>query len=147
MVVNGSAHFVGSDENEAIDAIRSAETASIANVSLNILKTTGQTATIAISINNLPAEALNGKTAVLVAITEGGLISRVIGGENRGRTLPHSSVARTLSFVGYVSEADDNNLQTQVSLSPEWTGHTVKIVAFLQDTTTKKIYGADEKQL
>jgi hypothetical protein len=147
MVVNGGVHFVGSDADAANKAIRDAETSQIANVELSIVALNDGNATIQVSIQNAPALLAGKKVVVLLAVTEGNLISHVTGGENRGTTLAHTSVTRSLNFIGYLSTSGDNIFNTTIPIDAHWSKHSLNAVAFIQDTSSKLIYGAAEQPL
>jgi len=111
MVVDGSAHFVGSDQSAALSAMIAAK-----------------------------------KIAVILAITEDDVSSNVTGGENKGRVLSHIAVTKSLDFVGYLMQSS-NDFQTTLEIPKTRTRHPLHVIAFLQDTQSKRIYGANQQPL
>jgi hypothetical protein len=73
-----------------------------------------------------------GKDAdLLLAITEDGLETKVVRGENSGRFLAHTGVVRSLNKVG--KSTDKGNVaETLVHLDPAWKRDRLRAVAFLQ---------------
>src|SRR5207248_5493025 len=53
-----------------------------------------------IAATGLPA---HGPAQVFLAVVEDGLVSKVLHGENEGRTLPHTAVVRALKGVGIIA--------------------------------------------
>ncbi len=136
MVVNGQAEFVGSDEAHARQEISNAAKEAQAKVVL-----TANGGEISIKIAELPAAAKSGD--VILAVTETRLDTDVRGGENGGRKLRHTGVVRSLSTVGRVDAKSGGYAgQAHYRLEPSWKRENLKLVVFVQDRSTKKIWGA-----
>jgi hypothetical protein len=134
MVVNGEAEFVGSDETRARREILKAARQETAKIELK--STPGDT--LAISASGLPPQARGAD--VVLAVTETHLDTDVARGENRGRKLVHTGVVRKLAVVGRV-ENTSYSTQARYTLDPAWKRENVKLVVFLQDPGSRKIWG------
>jgi hypothetical protein len=136
MVVNGQAEFVGSDERRARQEILKAAREPKAKVEL--APEDGQ---VSIKVSELPAAAKGAD--VILAVTETRLDTDVRGGENGGHRLRHTGVVRSMSAVGRVDGKSSGYVaKARFHLDPSWKRENVKLVVFLQDPTTKKIWGA-----
>ncbi len=147
LVVDGSAHFVGSDEVDAISAITSAGRTPVADIHIDVSPAGAGTVNIATTVNRVPLDLSAEKVAVVLAVTEDGLTSHVTGGENSGKDLTHIAVIRSLSFLGYLGAKPMNSFISSVNVSNSAATHPQHVIVFLQDTVTKRIYGAAEQPL
>ena len=79
---------------------------------------------------------------VTVAITEDRLVTEVRRGENRGRTLRHTAVVRSLTTAGELAPGD-RTFSTTVSstLARGWKPENLRIVAFVQERQSRRIVG------
>jgi hypothetical protein len=75
------------------------------------------------------------RPALFVALTESGLASKVTAGENRGETLRHDHVVRSLAGPQPFDAAGRATLSVQVP-EPGATGRRLAAVAFVQDLKT-----------
>ncbi len=136
MVVNGEAEFVGSDEKRARQEILKAAREPKAKVDL-----APAGGGVAIKVSGLPAAAKGAD--VILAVTETRLDTDVRGGENGGHKLRHAGVVRSLSTVGRVDgKAGDYAALGRYRLDPSWKRENLKLVVFVQDRGSKKIWGA-----
>jgi hypothetical protein len=78
--------------------------------------------------------------ALVVAAVQGGLASRVTGGENRGEQLAHDFVTRDMVAVpvGAGGTAHDYAFKAR----PDWDAARMSVTAFLQDTATGEVVQA-----
>jgi hypothetical protein len=149
MVVDGRTELLGSDQNAAQHAIEKASGAQKTSLELSWV---GATATMSepkflrvrvgkISGDN-PSAGQNAE--VFLAITESHLHSDVRRGENAGRGLEHDGVVRKLTSLGRASGSGEFSfdLQTGVKLSPEWKRENIRVIAFVQDVHSRRIYAA-----
>ena len=138
MIVNGQAEFVGSDEGRARKEILKAAQAPIAKVELAMLA--GDI--VSIKAAGLPLGAKD--TDVMLAVTETRLDTDVQHGENGGRKLRHTGVVRTLTTVGRIDnpKSGDYSTQAHYHLDPSWKRENIKLVVFLQNRKTKRIWGS-----
>ena len=75
---------------------------------------------------------------VLLAVVEDGLVSKVERGENAGRTLAHSAVARQLREVGKVpASASQWSAEVPVSVDVSW--KRARVIAFVQDAASGRV--------
>ncbi|HEY2366926.1 MAG TPA: DUF1223 domain-containing protein [Polyangiaceae bacterium] len=92
MVVDGQEEFTGSRETAARSAIEHAARA--AHVPVKLAR---EGDAITIDVGAIPT---NETTRVMLAVTERGLRTNVLAGENRGSTLEHGPVVRSLRDLG-----------------------------------------------
>ena len=136
MVVNGQAEFVGSDEGRARQEILKAAREPKARVELS-----PKDGEVAIKVAELPAAAKGAN--VILAVTETRLDTDVRGGENGGHKLRHTGVVRSMATVGRMDGKSGNYAaQAHYRLDPSWKRENVKLVVFLEDRASKKIWGA-----
>ena len=135
MVVDGSVAFVGSDSRKAFEAIRTAAKAPKAAIELGC---GANPMSLRVRIDNMAG----GDANVVLAIAESGLQSSVSRGENRGRLLPHSSVARRMAVVGRVKKHQSLTAEPGIALENGWKAGNLSAVAFLEDRANLSILGA-----
>lgn len=131
-VVNGRAEFVGSDEDKMTAAVARAAKQPSASVDV---AADGDAVTVRVA--NLPKT--NGGAQVWLAVTEDNLSTDVPRGENAGRRLAHTGVARRLQSLG----AAKNGAALTAKISPErgWKRENLRLVAFVQETKTRRVLG------
>lgn len=142
MVVDGRAEFVGSSQSRARTAIAEAVREPKAEVRLMSDLANGK-ARVSIDVKMLPAPQSQ-KAEVWLAVTETGLHSNVMHGENAGEDLHHAAVVRSLRKVGEAAlnhEVAYSGGQ-DVQLDPTWKKENLRLVAFVQDAKTRHILGA-----
>jgi hypothetical protein len=79
---------------------------------------------------------------VWLAVTESGLSTDVPQGENAGRHLAHAPVVRVLRKLG-VASVSPVHVETVVALDPAWAASSLRYVAFVQQTRSRRIVGAN----
>ncbi len=126
MIVDGRDEFIGSSVTRATLAIERAARAP--HVSVKVAR---HGDAIAIDVGP-PPESLR----VMLAITEKNLRTNVTAGENRGATLAHGPVVRTLRAVGDVPSAGFQSSVTQ----PARAG--TRVVVFVEGRDTLHVLGA-----
>jgi hypothetical protein len=138
IVVNGQKEVLGSDPRAVQDAIDKAWRKPLAQVS--IAMTSAQT--VSFRVAKLPPESH--EADILLAVTEGGLVTRVLNGENGGRELRHAAVVRTISSLGRLDpkRPGEYSAVAQLNLRPDWDRANLKLVLFVQDRVTRHILGA-----
>ena len=130
VVVDGRTDVLGSDESGIVRAAKSAATQP--HGTLRLVSFAGR---IGISAGDLPAHS---DARVLLAVVEDGLSSRVERGENAGRTLAHTAVARELREVGRIpSSASQWSAEVPLSLNASW--KRARVIAFVQDAASGRI--------
>jgi hypothetical protein len=144
MVVDGQKEFVGSNFGLAQDAISEAARNQKATVELGV-ETNVKNPNLKVKISNLPARE---DSYVWMAIAEDNLQTTIRRGENGGKTLPHTSVAREMKLLGEIKSTDKSfEIETACQLQPEWNKKNVKFIVFVQGKDTKKVYGINKKLL
>lgn len=138
IVVNGQKEVLGSDPRAVQDAIDKAWRKPLAQVS--IAMTSAQT--VSFRVAKLPPESH--EADILLAVTEGGLVTRVLNGENGGRELRHAAVVRTISSLGRLDpkRPGEYSAVAQLNLRPDWDRANLRLVLFVQDRVTRHILGA-----
>ena len=87
------------------------------------------------------ARDMSTPAALYVAVTEAGLVSRVLRGENGGATLGHDGVAR--AWIGPIAfERGSAVVQREVALPAGWNRDRLSIVAFVQDARSGAVLQA-----
>lgn len=80
---------------------------------------------------------------VVLALAEDGLSTKVVRGENGGRTLRHAPVVRALHTAGAVAAASPTaTVAADVPLPDDWSHRRLRLVAFLQERDSRRILGA-----
>jgi hypothetical protein len=79
--------------------------------------------------------------ALLVAITQNGLVSQVTAGENRGAALRHDFVVRDLK-TQRLGSAASLDARFAFSARPDWNPARMSLVAFVQNTRTGEVLQA-----
>ena len=86
----------------------------------------------------------HGPAQVLLAVVEDGLVSKVLRGENEGRTLPHTAVVRSLKGVGSIAaSAAAWEAEVEVPADPSW--KKTRVVVFVQDRETLRVLAAGSR--
>ncbi len=123
MVVDGRSELVGSNASGAASAIATAARASHVAIKLS---RQGDT----LSIDAGAAPPAEGVTHLLLVTTERGLRTNVTAGENRGETLAHGPIVRTMRAIGDLTA---RGLTTQVQ-QPKKAGTNVVVLVEGRDT-------------
>ena len=80
---------------------------------------------------------------VFLAVTESGLLSQVVRGENAGRTLNHTAVVRKLMDLGPTKQGTGGFTATvSVPMAPGWNREHLRIVVFVQGAGCGPVLGA-----
>lgn len=144
MVVDGQKEFVGSNFGAAQSAISEAAKNQKATIEISD-GADAKISTLKVKISDLPAHE---NAYVWLAVAEGNLQTAVGRGENGGKTLSHTSVAREMKLVGEInSTAKTFEVESAYELQPDWDRKNLKFVVFVQGKDTKKIYGINKKSL
>lgn len=136
MVVDGQTEFVGSNMSNANKAI----TENAKNIKANVELSNAEN-TLKVKISGIPTHE---NATVFLAVAEDNLATSVKGGENSGRKLEHSSVARELRSIGAVTAQQNSfTTETAVQLQPDWKKENLKLIVFVQDNISRKILGVN----
>jgi hypothetical protein len=95
-----------------------------------------------VHIGNLPSA--QDRADVWMAVTEDGLHSDVKAGENKGKTLEHASVVRSLEKIGStpMKGATPFAASPQIKLKSNWKRENLRVDVFVQDRKSWRIVGA-----
>jgi len=143
MIVDGQVEFVGSDARAATAAITraAAEPAAVRLAVSAARRAPGLLARVAAEVVN--PRPLKSEADIVVVVAEDGLVTQVGGGENRGRSLRHSAVARKLTIVGRVSKGSPLLVaEVPITTRPEWKLEHLRLVVFAQDRSSHRVLGA-----
>jgi hypothetical protein len=90
-----------------------------------------------------PALASHDDADVMVAVTEDHLVSNVIRGENKGRTLGHTGVVRTIASIGELKRHELTfSADLPIQISSGWKRGDLRAVAFVQERVSRIILGS-----
>lgn len=82
------------------------------------------------------------KADVCLAIALDRIETKVLRGENRGKTLAHVAVVEYLSKVGTLKPGQKFNQPFRVPLERELAANNARVIAFVQETGNGKVVGA-----
>jgi hypothetical protein len=147
MVVDGQAEFVGSHRDKAYNAIGKAAKAQKALIQITAGaqgKVEGNTITLNIRIENLPAISAGDTAEVLLAVAEDDLHSSVSRGENAGHKLSHTAVVRHLSVIGSMDAQGGKAFTASpiISIENNWKRRNLRAVIFVQERESRRVLGA-----
>jgi len=129
VIVDGRIDVLGSDEPGILRAAEAARAEPHGEISLK----SGH-----ISVKKLPP---HGPSQVFLAVLEDGLVSKVLRGENEGRTLPHSAVVRSLKPVGSIATSETAwEGDVKLPTDPAW--KKTRAVVFVQDRESLRVLAA-----
>mgnify|MGYP000028157346 CR=1 FL=1 len=134
LVVDGQIDVLGSNRSGAAAAVTmAAKRPSQAAVQL---KRQGDGLAVQVAAPSKPQGA-----AVLLAITESGLSTKVTRGENSGQTLHHAPVVRTMKVLGTL-RGDSYAAQVPLRLEAGWKPEALRAVVLVQSESDGHILGA-----
>jgi hypothetical protein len=144
LVVNGRQEIVGSDYRGAVAAIaKAAITAGRLRVSLAIDSSSAAQAVAQLEVSTADGVSLKSSVEVWLAVIENNLTTKVARGENGGRTLQHSAVVRTMRNIGTIASGSSSwSARVPVAFAAEWERSRTRVVAFVQDHSSREILGA-----
>lgn len=136
IVVNGTAQFVGSNENALNNAVNNGiNNGSSSNMHITAKKTNN---TVLVSYNVTGNEPMFLNAAIVLPEAD----TKVKGGENGGRTLHHVNIVSNLM----VAEAKGSG-EITIEIPTQLSGKPFKIIAYTQAKKSFKVLGADEVTL
>ena len=150
MVVNGQTAFVGSDVGRAYHEIEAAIQYPSTMVEIGSRPNPHDAELVDLSVS-----VTNGKPGkwrdsnVYLAVTEKNISMFVPRGENSGRTLRHSSVARSFGVIGRINPqgANGGQLVSTLRLPRDWKRDNLRAVVFVQERDSFRITGANAVDL
>ncbi len=134
IVLDGSSTVPSGDEPQAARDLRASASQPRARVSLS-----RQGDRVGVDVVDVPGGE---DVEIWFAITESGLSTDVPRGENSGRHLAHAPIVRVLRKVG-VARAGPVHFDTQVAVDAAWAAQSLRFVAFVQQTRSRRIVGAN----
>ena len=135
MIINGKTQFTGNRRDLAMEAINQALSVKPQlDLKIEIKLETKDQIEMEYFVSNLPKSAL-----INFAFVEDDLSSQVNAGENYGSTLTHSNVVYALKSISLSQPQGNISLQKPHSFE----GHPNALIAFIQDSKTMEILGAD----
>jgi len=142
MVINGSSQLVGSSARQARQKIAEAAKTAGASLRVSVTRSSDRKVDVSATIENVPDSARSAR--LLLGITERGLSSNVLGGENGGRNLSHAAILRELSQVKLPKENSGGPTEGKatVSLDPSWKVENLRFVVILQDSKNLHVLAA-----
>ncbi|MBS1530174.1 MAG: DUF1223 domain-containing protein [Bacteroidetes bacterium] len=134
-IVNGSKQFVGSDESTLRNTIK-ADLAEPAKTDLVLtgLKAAGNKVTV-----KYEAKGSTDNSVLMVAFVERNATTKVMKGENAGRTISHVQIVRELQSIKLNGHTDGT---TSLAVPSGFTPEGFEMIAFVQNTSNGVISGA-----
>lgn len=103
----------------------------------------GSTASVKVTVGDIPADLKSRKIRVVVAIVQDELRTVVSRGENASKTLGHDAVVRALETAGEIKNgASPGDLVKEIALKTDWSSGKLRAVAFLQEDRSRRILGS-----
>jgi hypothetical protein len=145
MVVDGSSEFVGGNQAAASKAFAKAATAPKIGMRLSSISVD---ATNTLHAHVETAALPKGQKAdVYLAVALNHAESHVSGGENAGRSLSHTAVARSMTKVGSLRSGEAFTQDIELKLAPELAAANLRLVAFVQEAHQGRVFGATEQRV
>jgi len=141
MIADGRFQFVGSDTRAGRRAIEQALAQPHGTIAISVQPGPANRLAIAVTASSLPSFTRGDRGESVVAIAEDGLRSNVRAGENGGRTLVHAAVVRRLMTIGD-ARGEQASARTEITLDRDWQRDNVRIVAFVQERSSRRVLGA-----
>lgn len=140
-VIDGRAEAVGSRRAAVELAIAEASKRPHAALALDVAPRPDATSTfeITLRIGALPAGSASDAEAI-VTLTQNAARVEVKRGENGGKALEHTAIARELVVVGTVAAAG-GVLKAVLKAPPGLTAKDLRIVAFVQERASRRVLG------
>ena len=148
MVVDGRTEFVGGSTSRAQRAIADAARVQKSELSLKAAPAADGKARISVEVKLLPSgETEDGQ--VWLAVTESGLHSNVLRGENAGEDLHHAAILRSLRKIGDAKPNRESAFEgeQEVRLDAAWKKENLRFVVFVQDAKSRHVLGAASAHL
>lgn len=141
LVINGTIEVIGNDAHAVTDAL--ARGARLPRATLSVSSApVDRGLSVTVVVNDAPALTAGGPIEVIVAVAEDDLVSEVSRGENARRRLRHDAVVRTLAPIGSLLPGRQAGVFERVMVAPDRSrGGALRLVAFLQDTKTRRVIG------
>jgi hypothetical protein len=136
MVVNGEAQFVGGNGKALQEAVAKAKPVDVAALTIGGVKLVDDALEATVTLTGaLPSRGVE----LFAVVAEDETTQHVLTGENKGRTLAHASVARTLVQVGKLRAAGDATVK--LKLPPADEGTRRHLVVWAQEPGLGRVVG------
>ncbi|MDB4941092.1 MAG: hypothetical protein JWP97_626 [Labilithrix sp.] len=143
-VIDGRAEMVGSRRAQVEAAIMDAAKRPHAKVAVALgAREPGSPFRVTVEIGALPVPARDAE--LVVAVTQSAAQVDVKRGENGGKTLDHTAIARDLVTGGPVPAAGAT-LATTMKVPPGASEKSLRIVAFVQERGSRRVLGAGTRE-
>lgn len=147
MVVSGRIDAIGNDSSAVRAAIIQAAEGPHANLAITATRHGGGSASVRVVVSEVPAHAAAGTVDVVVAVVEDGLVTDVPRGENARKRLRHDAVVRALEPIATMRPSSTTAEFVRVMDLAGSGSSAVRVVAFLQERTTRHVFGAASARL
>ena len=143
LVIDGQFEAIGSDLDAVRRAIASAAAIPKATVGMAVWRADAEHLSVEVRVNVGSDIRVAEPLDMVVAVTQDHLTSDVRRGENRGRSLTHTSVVRSLTALGSITPPGRGFETTAtVPMAPEWNLGNIGIIGLLQERRSRRIVGA-----
>jgi hypothetical protein len=139
MVVNGESQFVGGNTHDLLEALERTQAESQDAVRIVSVKLNGDMVEAVVSIAGA-VPARGGEVFVVVAEDE--TTQHVLRGENKGRTLRHASVARSIVKAGKITAAGESTVRVKLPEEAALPGARRHLIVWVQEPGLGRMLGA-----
>jgi len=145
MIVDGTREFVGSNSDDAQNAISKA--AALPKIAVRIVdaKLDGDTLRAHIEAGPLPAGKHSADVILIAALNRAE--SHVSAGENSGRRLTHVAVVRAIKKAATIAPGRSFSQEISLQLDKPPAASDLRAIAFVQEPGPGRILGAAQKKL
>jgi hypothetical protein len=142
LVVNGLNDLILNSEGEVLQQLGQAAKASDIAVRIASINMLPKSAEFTINVETTSTDARSAD--LWLAVSERGLSSNVLRGENEGRNLSHAPVLRSLTRVKaqHADSSGPAEYKATIGLDSSWKRENLRFVAFMQDRKSLHILGA-----
>ena len=141
MMVDGTYPMLGSDRSKAVTSLAKALKEPVA-VSLGIaLERAGAGKTLSVEVTARSADVTRRDLLICVALTEDPVATRVLSGENGGKTLIEHAVVRSFDYkTTRVTQTEPKTLTFPLQLATGQSSTRSRVAVFVQDRLNGKVY-------
>lgn len=140
MIVDGRVYFVGTKLDKATKEITTSAKISKPEISVSLEKDKAK-----ISIPNLPKHE---RSTVYMVLTQDDLTRKMERGNNAGKTLVHSAIARDLRAVASIEpQTMKFESETVLQLQPEWKKENLNLIVFVQENGSRNILAVSKTKI
>jgi hypothetical protein len=137
IVVNGAVQVLGSDRAAVLREVKQASRAETSAEELSVTLTMLPDARASVKIGALTA-SLKGDATVYIAVADADDTTDIRGGENKGRTLHHVAVVRSLKAIGKITPKDGFTKELPLGDHAEH----IRLIAFVQESKQGRVLGS-----